>query len=70
MRLGDPSKPPKFTAKQGQYLACIYYRYTMLHRKAPAETDLQEYFQVSPLTVHPKSGSCHRGKPTSAFLCN
>ena len=28
------------------------YRYTKVHRQASAETDLQEYFQVSPLTLH------------------
>jgi DNA-binding GntR family transcriptional regulator len=32
-------------------LAFIYYHYTKVHREAPAETELQEYFQVSPLTV-------------------
>jgi LexA DNA binding domain len=47
----DPSKPPKFTAKQGQYLAFIHY-YMKIHRQAPAETDLQRYFQVSPPAVH------------------
>lgn len=47
----DPSKPPKFTAKQGQYLAFIYH-YTKVHRQAPAEMDLQKYFQVSPPSVH------------------
>lgn len=39
------------TAKQGQYLAYIYY-YTKLHRQAPAETDMQRYFRVSPPSVH------------------
>jgi hypothetical protein len=39
MRIGDPSEPPEFTAKQGQYLAFIYH-YTKVHRQAPAETDL------------------------------
>jgi hypothetical protein len=47
----DPSKPPSFTAKQGQYLAYIYY-YTKLHRQAPAETDLERYFRVSAPSVH------------------
>jgi Iron dependent repressor, N-terminal DNA binding domain len=47
----DPSRPPKFTAKQGQYLAYIYY-YGKIHRAAPAESDLQRYFQVSPPSVH------------------
>lgn len=41
----------QFTAKQGQYLAFIYY-YTKIHGRAPAEVDLQEYFKVSPPSVH------------------
>ena len=46
------SRPEKtFTPKQGQYLAYIYL-YTRLHRRAPAETDMQEYFRVSPPSVH------------------
>jgi hypothetical protein len=36
-----------FTAKQGQYLAYIHLS-TRLHRRRPAETDMQEYFRVSP----------------------
>jgi len=40
-----------FTAKQGQYLAYIHL-YTRLHRRPPAETDMQEYFRVSPSSVH------------------
>jgi Mn-dependent DtxR family transcriptional regulator len=42
---------PRFTAKQGQYLAFIHL-YTRLHRRPPAETDMQEYFRVSPPSVH------------------
>jgi DNA-binding MarR family transcriptional regulator len=45
----SPSKP--FTPKQGQYLAFIHL-YTRLHRRPPAETDMQEYFRVSPPSVH------------------
>ncbi|MEO8629407.1 MAG: MarR family transcriptional regulator [Betaproteobacteria bacterium] len=41
----------QYTAKQGQYLAFIYY-YTKVHRRAPAESDLQKYFKVSPPSVH------------------
>jgi len=41
----------RYTAKQGQYLAFIFY-YTKIHRFAPAETDMQNYFQVSPPSVH------------------
>jgi repressor LexA len=47
----DPSVRPKFTAKQGQYLAFIYY-YTKMHRQAPAEADLERYFRVSPPSIH------------------
>ena len=39
-----------FTHTQGQYLAFIH-AYTRLHRRAPAETDMQEYFRVSPPSV-------------------
>jgi len=40
-----------FTEKQGQYLAYIY-AYTRLHRQPPAEADMQQYFRVSPPSVH------------------
>lgn len=40
-----------FTAKRGQYLAFIFY-YTKLHGFAPAESDMQNYFEVSPPSVH------------------
>ncbi len=40
-----------FTEKQGQYLAFIY-TYTKLHRRPPAEADMQAYFEVTPPTVH------------------
>lgn len=47
----DPSIAPSVTAKQGQYLAFIY-NYTKIHRRAPAESDLERYFQVSPPAIH------------------
>ncbi|HKP76883.1 MAG TPA: helix-turn-helix domain-containing protein [Longimicrobiaceae bacterium] len=40
-----------FTAKQGQYLAFIYY-YKKLNRVAPAEADFVRYFGVSAPAVH------------------
>ena len=40
-----------FTAKQGQYLAFIFY-YTKIHGFAPAESDMQKYFEVTPPSVH------------------
>src|SRR6266566_5467091 len=40
-----------FTDKQGQYLAFIY-TYSHMFRRAPAETDMQHHFGVSPPSVH------------------
>lgn len=40
-----------YTAKQGQYLAFIFY-FTKIHGFAPAESDMQNYFKVSPPSVH------------------
>lgn len=40
-----------FTPKQGQYLAFIH-AYTRLHRRPRAEADTQQYFGVSPPSVH------------------
>jgi Mn-dependent DtxR family transcriptional regulator len=40
-----------FTEKQGQYLAFIY-AYTKLHRRPPAEADMQAYFGTTPPSVH------------------
>jgi DNA-binding MarR family transcriptional regulator len=42
---------PKYTKKQGQYLAFIH-RYTRVHNRPPAETDIQAFFGVTPPTVH------------------
>jgi repressor LexA len=42
---------PKYTKKQGQYLAFIY-RYTRVHNCPPSESDIQGYFGVTPPTVH------------------
>jgi repressor LexA len=40
-----------FTAKQGQYLAFIYY-YSKIHGAPPAEADFQRFFRVTPPAVH------------------
>ena len=65
----------RFTAKQGQYLAFIY-NYAKIHGRAPAEADIQRYFQVAPPTAHQmivrleQSGLISRkpGKPRSIQL--
>ena len=41
----------KYTKKQGQYLAYIYY-YTKVNGRAPAHADLKITFEVSPPSVH------------------
>ena len=49
-----PSLSPscsKYTKKQGQYLAFIYY-YTKIHRQPPSEADIQKYFRTTPASVH------------------
>lgn len=45
------SIPAEFTELQGQYLAFIH-AYTKLHRRPPAEADMQRYFAVTPPSVH------------------
>jgi DNA-binding MarR family transcriptional regulator len=51
-RMSEVSRPAKtLTPKQGQYLAFIN-AYTRLHRQPPAEADMQQYFRVSPPSVH------------------
>ena len=41
----------KFTPKQGQYLAFIYY-YTKLNKRPPAFMDFEKYFGTSSPTVN------------------
>lgn len=41
----------KYTYKQGLYLAFIAL-YTKLYKRAPAELDIQQHFQVTPPSVH------------------
>lgn len=65
----------RFTAKQGQYLAFIYYC-AKIHGRDPAESDLQEYFKVSPPSVHQMVVTLHvrgliarvPGRPRSTSL--
>jgi hypothetical protein len=41
---GSLASRSPYTAKQGQYLAFIH-AYQKVHRRAPAESDLQQYFR-------------------------
>jgi Mn-dependent DtxR family transcriptional regulator len=45
------SAQPKFTPLQGQYLAFIH-TYTLIHRRPPAERDMESFFGVTPPSVH------------------
>ena len=42
---------PRYTAKQGQYLAFIYYS-TKVNGQPPSEAEMQRYFGVTPPSVH------------------
>ena len=44
-------KDSTFTKRQGQFLAYIH-QYGMVNNCAPAEADLQRFFQITPPSVH------------------
>ena len=47
----QPRATPRFTEKQGQYLAFVW-AYSQINGRPPAERDLQLYFGVTPPSVH------------------
>ena len=49
--VGQSCSGPRFTDKQGQYLAFID-AYTRVNGRPPAEADLQRHFGVSAPSVH------------------
>jgi len=49
MSISPPA--PKFTEKQGQYLAFIH-AYALVNGRPPAEADMQRFFGVTPPSVH------------------
>jgi repressor LexA len=50
--------PTPFTAKQGQYLAFIYY-YSKIHGMPLAEADFRRFLRVTPPVVHPMIKTLH-----------
>ena len=44
-------KKPKYTPRQGQFLAFIHY-YTKLNGCPPAEADMVRYFRITPPSAH------------------
>ncbi len=71
-----PAAISKYTKRQGQYLAFIYY-YTKIHGTPPAEADLRRFFRVTPPVVHQMIKTLHAhgfierepGKARSIRLC-
>jgi DNA-binding MarR family transcriptional regulator len=51
---------PRFTPKQGQYLAFIH-AYTLVLGRPPAQADLQRRFRVTPPSVHQMLLTLERG---------
>jgi Mn-dependent DtxR family transcriptional regulator len=51
MSIPPEGTKPAFTELQGQYLAFIY-AYSKIHRRPPAEVDMQRFFEVTPPSVH------------------
>ncbi len=51
MSIPPEDTTPAFTELQGQYLAFIY-AYSKIHRRPPAEADMQRFFEVTPPSVH------------------
>lgn len=49
--MSSSSESPRFTDKQGQYLAFIYM-YALVNGRPPAEADMQRFFEVTPPSVH------------------
>ena len=49
--MSTSSPHPKFTEKQGQYLAFIH-AYTLVNGRPPAEADMERFFRVTPPSVH------------------
>ncbi|MEO7434534.1 MAG: helix-turn-helix domain-containing protein [Candidatus Binatia bacterium] len=75
MSSSAPDRRPRFTEAQGQYLAFIY-AYEKIHRRPPAEADMQRFFGVTAPSVHrmvltlERHGLIHRepGKARSLTL--
>ena len=45
------SMNPTYTERQGQFLAYIN-QYSIVNGRAPAEADMQRFFQITPPSVH------------------
>jgi repressor LexA len=49
--MSTSSPQPRFTDKQGQYLAFIH-AYALVNGRPPAEADMERFFRVTPPSVH------------------
>jgi len=50
-KLAEDMATAGYTPLQGQYLAFIY-AYSTLHRRPPAEADMQAFFRVTAPSIH------------------
>ncbi|MER8577066.1 MarR family transcriptional regulator, partial [Mesorhizobium sp. M1338] len=57
---GQSPDRPRFTQKQGQYLAFIW-TYGLLNGRSPAERDMQRFFGVTAPSVHQMVLTLERG---------
>ena len=51
MLSGDVGEEPVWTDRQGQFLAFIH-AYTLVNGQAPAEVDMERFFEISAPSVH------------------
>ena len=51
MKKDEGPDDPTFTERQGQFLAYIH-QYSLVNGCAPAEADMQRFFQITPPSVH------------------
>jgi DNA-binding MarR family transcriptional regulator len=56
----QPPVNPVWTERQGQFLAYIH-AYGVLNCCAPAEADMQQFFQITPPSVHAMVLTLERG---------
>jgi len=49
--MNDEAKRQEPTERQGQFLAYIF-QYSLVNGCAPAEADMERYFQITPPSVH------------------
>lgn len=60
-KLAEATPTARYTLQQGQYLAFIY-AYTTIHRRPPAEADMQAFFGSASFVSHRAAKIDRRGR--------